>query len=305
MAATDSCRPSPVARRPPTSPARTGGRTRALIVMAWIASAAAAPASAQQRPIVTEDPETIGAGRVLLEGGIEFNSDLTKPIYGLEGDLWRVPALGVSIGLSSIVEFQVDSGYSRLHVTSRGPGPLAPVLDFTGDDTSSMEDLVFATKIRMVSEGARRPSFGFRMATKLPNARNESGLGTDMTDVFFALLVGKTVRSVRIVGNIGVAVIGDPTQTAVQYDPLIYGFSLARALAPGFDVVTEIEGRWQAYDQTPPPAAENRAAVRAGLRFTRGGVRVDAGLSTGFGDVEPDFGFTTGVTWVLDAFRVP
>ena len=60
--------------------------------------------SAQQRPIVTEDPETIGAGRVLLEGGIEYGSDLEIPIYGLKGDLWRLPSLGVSIGLSSIVE---------------------------------------------------------------------------------------------------------------------------------------------------------------------------------------------------------
>jgi hypothetical protein len=70
-------------------------------------------------------------------------------------------------------------------------------------------------------------------------------------------------------------------------------------------VVTEIEGRWQAYEETPPPAAENRAAVRAGLRYTRGAMRVDAGLSVGSGDVEPRTGFTTGLTWVLDAFRVP
>ena len=31
----------------------------------------AQPVAAQQRPLVTEDPETIGAGRILLEGGIE------------------------------------------------------------------------------------------------------------------------------------------------------------------------------------------------------------------------------------------
>ena len=32
------------------------------------------PAGAQQRPLVTEDPEPIGAGRVLLEGGIDFGA---------------------------------------------------------------------------------------------------------------------------------------------------------------------------------------------------------------------------------------
>ncbi len=29
------------------------------------------PAWAQQRPLVTEDPETIGAGNVLIEGGVD------------------------------------------------------------------------------------------------------------------------------------------------------------------------------------------------------------------------------------------
>jgi len=278
---------------------------RALLMAACAAAGGAAPAAAQQRPIVTEDPETIGAGRILLEGGIEYGGGVEFPIYGLEGDLWRLPALGVSIGISSIAELQIDSGYSRMRVTSRQPGPLAPILDFQGDHTSSIEDVVLATKIRVLSEGTNRPSFGLRIATKLPNAGNQSGLGTDMTDVSLAVLVGKTIRSIRVVGNLGVAIIGDPTQRAVQYDPTIFGVSLARALAPGFDVVTEIEGRWQAYKDTPQPAAENRAALRGGLRYTRGAVRVDAGLRTGFGDVEPEIGFTTGVTWVVDAFTVP
>ena len=278
---------------------------RALLMAACVAAAGAAPAAAQQRPIVTEDPETIGGGRILLEGGIEYGGGVEFPIYGLEGDLWRLPALGVSIGISSIAELQIDSGYSRMRVTSRRPAPLAPILDFQGDHTSSIEDVVLATKIRVLSEGTNRPSFGLRIATKLPNARNQSGLGTDMTDVSLAVLVGKTIRSIRVVGNLGVVIIGDPTQTAVQYDPTIFGVSLARALAPGFDVVTEIEGRWQAYKDTPQPAAENRAALRGGLRYTRGAVRVDAGLRTGVGDVEPEIGFTTGVTWVVDAFTVP
>ena len=123
--------------------------------------------------------------------------------------------------------------------TSRA-GALAFLLDFDGDDTSAIEDVVVATKVRIVSEGTHRPAFGVRMATKLPNAPNQSGLGTDVTDFAFAVLIGKTVRSVRIVGNIGVAIIGDPTQNAVQYDPTIFGVSLARALAPGVEIVGEL-----------------------------------------------------------------
>ncbi|HEY8549890.1 MAG TPA: hypothetical protein VIL35_08055, partial [Vicinamibacterales bacterium] len=137
---------------------------------------ASVPASAQQRPLVTEDPETVGGGRVLVEVGAESGRDQYFPASGLTGDLLRFP-IGISIGLSSIAELQIDGGfYQRLTVTERNPlAPLAFKLDFEGDHTTDVEDLVLATKLRLVSEGVSRPGFGIRLATKLPNAGNESG----------------------------------------------------------------------------------------------------------------------------------
>src|SRR5215470_7463855 len=80
------------------------------------------PAAAQQRPLVTEDPEPIGAGRVLIEGGIDYGHDQRYPASGLEGNLWRVPTIGVSFGISSIAEFQIDGGfYNHLGITKRDP----------------------------------------------------------------------------------------------------------------------------------------------------------------------------------------
>ena len=70
----------------------------------------ASPASAQQRPLITEDPETIGSGRLLLETGLDYESDAKYPLSGLTGNLLAVPTLGVSIGISSIAELQVDGG---------------------------------------------------------------------------------------------------------------------------------------------------------------------------------------------------
>ena len=55
----------------------------------------AAPAAAQQRPLVTEDPETVGAGRVLLEGGIDYSRDILFPASGLTGNLLRAPLVGL------------------------------------------------------------------------------------------------------------------------------------------------------------------------------------------------------------------
>ena len=135
--------------------------------------------SAQQRPLVTEDPEPIGAGRVLIEGGLDVAHDYQNPVSGLKGNLLSVPTIGISVGLSSIAELQIDGGvYNRLSITSRNPNaPLASLLTVTGDSTHDVSNTVVATKIRLLAETASRPAFGIRFATKLPNASNESGLG--------------------------------------------------------------------------------------------------------------------------------
>jgi hypothetical protein len=263
-------------------------------------------AFAQQRPLVTEDPETVGAGRLLVEGGFDYTREAVFPASGLEGNLLRVPLIGVSVGVSSIAEIQLDGGlFNRLHITRRTPAPLSHFLTVSGDSTSDVEDLVVATKIRMVPEGESRPGFGIRFATKLPNASNESGLGLDTTDFYASLLAAKTVESVRIVGNIGTGILGDPTRGDRQNDVLTYGLSFARAISEGGEVVGEVNGRVNTRDGVPPPGTESRSMIRVGGRFTTRTVRIDAALMFGLTSDDPGFGFTGGVTYVFNAFQVP
>jgi hypothetical protein len=264
------------------------------------------PGWAQQRPLVTEDPETIGSGLVLIEGGIDQQRDIFFPVSGLHGDLLRLATLGVSFGLSSIAELQIDGGlFNRLSITSREAAPLSSLLDFTGDRTTDVEDIVIATKIRLLSESAGRPAIGVRLATKLPNASNESGLGLDTTDFYVSGLVGKTVQSIRFVGNAGLGILGDPTRGDRQNDVLTYGFSVARAIRQGLEVVGEINGRLDTREGDPPPGTDTRGAMRIGGRFTKGTVRVDGGIILGMTSRDPGFGFTVGATWVFRGFTIP
>jgi hypothetical protein len=272
---------------------------------AFIVLATADLVCAQQRPLVTEDPESIGAGRVLVEGGLDYLHSQTFTVSGLEGNLLRLPTLGVSIGLSSIAELQIDGGYSRLAITKRSPAPLSTMLDIAGDTTSDFEDLVIATKIRMVGEKPGRPAIGIRFATKLPNASNESGLGLDTTDFFTSLLVGKTVQSIRVVGNVGFAILGDPTRGDNQNDVLTYGVSIARAVSNQAEFVGEVNGRADTREGAPIPGTENRATFRLGARFTKGTVRLDGGVILGMTSRDPSIGVTAGFTYVFNAFRVP
>ena len=272
----------------------------------FIALLFVARAEAQQRPLVTEDPETVGSGLVLIEGGVDYGHEIFYPVSGLTGNLLRLPVLGVSFGVSSVAEIQVDGGfYQRLSVTDRDFAPLSSLVDFSGDSTSTVQDLVIGAKIRLVEEDTGRPAIGVRFATKLPNASNESGLGLDTMDFFATFLIGKTVQSIRVVGNGGLAILSDPVQGDRQNDVLTYGVSLARAVGSGVEVVGEVNGRVNMREKDVPPGTDSRGAFRVGARFTHATVRIDGGLIVGMTSRDPSIGFTGGFTWVFRGFTVP
>jgi hypothetical protein len=254
-------------------------------------------AHAQQRPLTTEDPETIGAGRFLFEGGLETGQDARYPLSGLRGDRLAMP-LGVSFGLGSIAELQLDGGYTWFGIDRRVDAPLAYRVPADATRTHDLIDLVVATKVRLLSEGARRPGVGVRFATRLPNASNESGLGLDTTDFSFALLAGKTIGSVRIVGNAGVTILSNPLVGTIQSDAFVGGVSIARAVTNALEIVGEVGGQKVFFADVPPVGGEPLGEVRAAARYTRGRTRVDGGILLGFTERSPDFGIMAGVTIV-------
>jgi len=261
-------------------------------------------ASAQQRPLVTEDPEPIGAGRLLIEGGLDLSWAQQYTVSGLEGNLLRAPVVGISVGLSSIAEIQIDGGfYNRLTITDRQPAALSNLLDVTGNHSHDVEDFVIGTKIRLVPEAAGHPAVGLRFATRLPNASNESGLGLDTTDFYASLLAAKTVRSIRVAANIGAAFLSDPTEGHRQNDALTYGVSVARAITDRAEFVGELNGRVSR--EVEYPGTETRSLLNLGGRYTRGPVRLDGALFFGLTSIDPTIGFTTGFTYVFHAFDVP
>jgi len=269
-------------------------------------AAGAAPVFAQQRPLDTQDPETIGAGRVLVEGGISASHNISYPLSGFKGDLLQIPELGIDVGLSSIADLQITGGpYTHLSINSRTQGPLTSVVTSTGDSTSSVEDIVIGAKIRLIPESTATPSVGFRFATRLPNASRKSGIGQDTTDFGASLLLAKTIQSIRVVGNLGWVSMSQPLDGTRQNDELAYGFSLARAVTNSTEIVGEINGRASVANSAAPIGTESRGRLKLGGRFTQGPIRIDAGIFFGLNSVDPTVGFTAGFTYVFNAFKAP
>jgi hypothetical protein len=266
----------------------------------------ATSARAQQRPLATEDPEIIGAGRMLIEAGFDYLDGVLYPASGLSGDLLSVPKIGVSVGVGSIAEVQIDGGFwNRLRISARRPGPLSRLVTTTGDQASTLDDAVVATKIRLIPESASRPAAGLRFGTTLPFASRESGLGLGTTDFFASLLLAKTVQSVRVVGNVGIAMLDDPVSGGAHNNAVSYGLSFARALTSAAEVVGEVHGRLNTNGDDAPVATDSRESFRLGARYTTGMLRLDTGLIVGLTARDPAFGFTGVFTYVFTAFQAP
>ncbi len=254
----------------------------------------AAPVAAQQRPLVTQDPALVGQGQVIVEAGVETGADAFYPVSGLTGDRVSVP-VAVTIGIAPNVDVQASTGYEWLSIGRREPAPL----DFRvrrGGSTSDNIDVTLAMKMRVLSEGDRRPAVGLRFLVQLPTASNESGLGLDTLNFDAVILAGKTVKSFRIVGNAGLGIAGDVLQGSTQQDFFIGGVSVVRALSPSVDLLGEFAGRAVLFAETAPIGAEPRGQVRAAVRYTRGTWRVDGGVLLGTTRQDPGFGLIVGLS---------
>jgi hypothetical protein len=275
------------------------------LALATFLTLPASRAFAQSRPLQTEDPETVGTGMILLEAGATYEHTATFPASGLTGNLWRLGTFGLNFGVSPIAEIQVKGGIQDvLAITSMKPAPLSGLMTFTGTTTHDFPDGIIGAKVRFMSETVSRPAMAIKFSTRMPNEGNASGLGLNTTDFNFYFLIGKTVQSVRIVGNIGFGILGSPTDAVVQNDVLNYGISVARAVKPGVELVADWNGRLNTRSNTPPVGTESRSQIRFGARGTKGPVRIDGAILFGITDLDPTWGMTFGLTWVFKAFNI-
>jgi hypothetical protein len=276
--------------------------TAVLILAALVMSR---PASAQQRPLDTQDPETIGAGNLLTQIGIGAARRESYPLSGLQGNLWQAPLLGFVFGLSPIADLQITGGpYDRLYITGRRPAPLASLVTATGTTTHAVDDIVLGTKVRVIPETSDRPALGLRFSVRLPNAKHDSGMGQDTTDFSASILSGKTMAALRLVGNVGITIMSEPLDAAKQNDVLTYGLSLGTG-SPAAQLVAEVNGRKSTRPGTAPIGTESRGTAKVGGRFAHGRARYDIGLLFGLTPTDPQVGATLGVTYTFKAFHIP
>lgn len=249
--------------------------------------------SAQNRPLKTELVETVEKGEVRFELGFEFLQDAKFPLSGLRGDLTRIGVLGLRFGAGENVEVHLDwTAQNFLNIEGRFDAPNSGILDFDGNSTSDFGDLILATKIRFCGEKSRRPAFGFRFATELPNSSNETGLGNDQTNFYAGLLLEKGLSRFRLIGNLGLAILGDPTRVSYQRDLVTYGVAAVYPVHPKVSLIADLSGR----AGSGGTGTEEQSILRFGGQIRAFGLQWDLGVLAGLHDTDPSTGVIVGLS---------
>ncbi|HEX8455912.1 MAG TPA: hypothetical protein VF656_01220 [Pyrinomonadaceae bacterium] len=271
--------------------------------------ACAVASAAQQRPLITEDVDIIPPGSARIEAGIEFFQDARFPVSGLRGDLTRVGVVGVNIGLSPNVEFQIEGVLQNfLSINSASPNPAVPLTTTRTDSTNDTGDFRLATKIKLRNETRRGPSLGFRFGVELPNSSEGRGIGINQTNAFGTILVGKKfgrTDRVNLFGNLGIGIFTAPTQAFTQNDMLLYGVAGIVRLNRQINLAGEINGRANTRGGAAPLGTESQSEARLGLQIKASGLRFDFAGIAGLTDFSPRSGVTFGVTYDTPSIFTP
>ena len=196
-----------------------------LVLMAWAGAASAADLRGADKdcpfgsgalgyfnlPLETQRITCRSGGVVVIESYGEWLETPYVPFHYWQGHLLRLPVVNVRVSPADNVELQVSAP--------------AMLMSFGSDGVRRNEggDITLGTKWTVFREHGSAPGLGLRWAVKLPNASEETGLGTDRPDTTMQMIVSKTLGRVQLDGNFGLSIIGDPWVLDRQTDIMVCG----------------------------------------------------------------------------------
>lgn len=253
----------------------------------------------QQRPMKTDDAEILKTGRVRADVGVEFLQGQRFSLSGLKGDLSRLGVAAIHVGIGEYAEFQISGVAQDFFSVSSRTEPVIPP-KFTGNSSNDFGDLILGTKIKLAGEKDRQPAVAFKFAVELPNAKHDSGLGTDQTEFYSSILLKKHVGRSQLMADVGFAILGSPVLLGRQTDPLTYGVGVITPVYRKINLVAEISGR-----QGPPDRVgnENKSQARLGIQFWTGAIRWDLAGVAGLMHYDPRSGVVVGMSYEFQAFQ--
>jgi len=270
--------------------------------------AAASAASAQQRPLLTDDVDITPQGSIELGVGVDFLQNAKFPLSGLKGDLTRVGDIRVRTGFASNVELQVEGTLQNfLAINSQSPSAIP--LNVTGNSTSDFDDFTVSAKVKLLNETELLPAVGLKFGFQMPNTDQARGIGTNQINIFSKLLLQKKFGKrqgrdplANIYGNIGLGIMNAPLANFTQNDVLLYGLAGVFRLSNRVNIVSEVNGRLSTRSGDAPLGTESIGQFRIGGQIKASGLRFDTAALFGLTKNSPRTGVVFGVTYQSPTF---
>jgi hypothetical protein len=263
-----------------------------------------AVASAQQRPLLTEDVDIIKPGVIRIESGFEFLQRQRFPLSGLEGDVVKLADTRLSFGLAPNVEFQIEwTVQNFLSIKNRGASAIPLKLGANDSDTNDVGDARLWMKMKLRNESHTAPALGFRFGVELPNSNQARGIGTNTTNFYGMVTAGKRLGDkLNVFGNIGLGIVTAPLEATSQNDVLLYGLAGTYPASDKLTLLGEVNG-FHSTRKHPPLGTEDFSEARLGAQIRALGVRWYAAGILGTSKRAPKTGLAIGFTYDWDAFN--
>jgi hypothetical protein len=249
---------------------------------------------AQTRPLLTEPALTTPAGTLVFETGFDLVADERSYMTGVERTRWHGPLVRFVYSPAGNVELDFEWVARTGVAGEEGRGDI---------QSSDWGDVTLRAKWRIAEGKGRRPTVGARFGVILPQTSfedeefNPLGLGPNALRGFVEGLLTQPVGRGRIHANAGLFIHDEVFRPHEQRDFLSYALAFEWPIGSRVSVLAEVAGR----TGDDMPGAEERSEARAGLRFGRGRLRVDAAVRRGLAAADGTWGLTAGLSWTAVA----
>jgi len=255
-----------------------------------------ATAAAQTRPLLTETAGTAAAGTLVLETGLDVIADEPSYVTGVERTRWDGPLLRLVYAPADSLELDVE-WVAAVAVSGEDGRANVPSWDWG--------DVALRAKWRFARGSERRPALAARFGVFLPQTSFEDtqlrplGLGSNTLRAFVETLATQPLGRGRLLVNAGLLIYDQVLEPHDQSDFLTYGLALEWPVGARLTAVAEVAGR----AGQGSPGSDQSSEARAGVRFGRGRVRLDAAVRRGLLDTDGTWGLSAGLAWTARAER--
>lgn len=283
-------------------------RRAGLCLILFVASVA----TAQQRPLITDDVDIVPQGAIEIGAGVEFLQNAKFPLSGLKGDLTRVGDIRIRTGFASNVELQIEGTLQNFLAINEQFAPSPIPLNISGNSTNDFDDFTVSTKIKLRNESRYLPAIGLKLGFQMPNTDQARGIGTNQINIFTKFLMQKKFGKrpdrtplANIYGNFGLAIMTAPIERFTQNDVLLYGLAGIFRINKSINIVGEINGRINTRSGAAPLGTESIGQFRIGSQIRASGLRFDTAAVFGLTKNSPRTGIVFGVTYQTPVVFTP